>query len=100
MGFGCSLTNPVTAAYFMSAILSPDNLWFRGPHLLVTTASVLVLAITINLLVARLMSLKAAQDAARRAFWPLKIGAAAMVIGLGAHALYPYLGPVQRMLVG
>lgn len=100
MGFSCSLTNPVTAAYFMSAILNPDSVWFRGPHLAVTCASVLVLAITINLLVARILSLNAAQNAAHRMFWPLKIGAAAMVIGMGAYALHPYLGPVRRMLVG
>lgn len=100
VGFGCSLTNPVTAAYFLSAILNPDNPWFRGPQLAVTCAAVLVLAMAVNLLVARLLSLKAAQDAARRVFWPLKIGAAGMVIALGAHALYPYLGPVRQMLTG
>lgn len=100
MGFSCSLTNPVTAAYFMSAILNPHNVWFRGPYLAVTCASVLVLAITINLLVARILSLKAAQDAARRMFWPLKIGAAAMVIGMGAYALHPYIDPVRRMVIG
>lgn len=100
VGFACSLTNPVTAAYFMPAILMDGNVWLHGSGLAATATLVLVASVAVNLAAAQLLSLRAVQDAAGRLFRPIRIAAAVMVVFLGAHALHPHLEPVRRLVLG
>jgi threonine/homoserine/homoserine lactone efflux protein len=100
IGFACGFSNPVTAAYFVFAILGERNLLMAQGMGIPLVCSAAVLCSSFAMLAAAVFSRRTIQQQVMRRFTTIKVIAATLMASYGLTMAGRLLGPVLANLIG